>query len=1028
MPRLVQETQQQEYAPLDRDDSMYDEPVAEPTSMLALAPTVQQDHAHETAEDAGDDDPADNNPAAGVGAAGVGTPLISEADSAEGGTPTHSAEVAAPGATPDKTDNVELGAEAGSAQLTEEQMEELVGLCENVGWRATLLADGEPVACRAGCGPALEFSGGRVVELTGDQTDGHDDAGLSGGLALVKRSVEQSDWKDAKQAERAVEAGAAALLIANARYGKVVDELFAPAPGDDCAVPVIGVHGSDRDKLAAAAKLTLTVEPLDLLAALTTQLQQLPLDAMLTKDKGGYTLLHSLCQNSSLTPELLAAALEGLPPEIMLTKAKHGMTPLHSLCANRSLTPELLTAALEGLPSGGMLTKDNLYDSTPLHFLCKYNSSLTPELLSAALEGLSSQAMLTKDNYDSTPMHLLCKNSSVNNEWLVRLARLDQSGARSVDELAERSRAVALVLAAGYKKTGATADASEATAMQFWLRAWSPGCDSLAAALANNDTKLARSLVAWLIQPKGTESAKEGSAQPVPELNDGFSITPGAVPGLLDDLLQLYVGGIGALATDILRDHGLAPAGYTLNAKYTRVDLEDGGFAFTGSDEFNPRGITWSDHLQKEQFSDKNTNRKDVKPVVLAVCGAGHAGSRGLLHLLVSQPNVPVALFATRAVKLLLAHKWREFGKRMFLREVFAFVMQVASWQTLAAVVAQHGGAAVADLAPWQAVSGVLLAASSLTWLPALADKCLPLSPRTDISRHYHEAQLTGGGFNGFSKFLWWYVLLGWSKDFEDESRTQWSPLAPIISWIERAKTCCCPLLIVLLPLWLLVIAPGYYALALVAHCWPAHVAVACYLLGASTSGLADLEPASVAGVSIATLTALTALYIKQETRQLIGSRGPALRERCEEATANPFITDSNIGRHTFVCGRHVNLNTCGRILCGLPYLVYKALHLLWIAATELGTHLRDLWNALDATTLTLNTIVIGRALAHYDAAFTTQLCVVNTLLLWLRGVEMLSGFDSTAKYVSMLFAVTNDMQVRHRQSTVSGISLLEAA
>ena len=76
---------------------------------------------------------------------------------------------------------------------------------------------------------------------------------------------------------------------------------------------------------------------------------------------------------------------------------------------------------------------------------------------------------------------------------------------------------------------------------------------------------------------------------------------------------------------------------------------------------------------------------------------------------------------------------------------------------------------------------------------------------------------------------------------------------------------------------------------------------------------------------------------------------------------------------------------------------------------------------------LFLNIIVIVRALAHYDAAFTTQLCVVNTLLLWLRGVEMLSGFDSTAKYVSMFFAVTNDMQVSRRQSAVSGLSLLES-
>ena len=386
---------------------------------------------------------------------------------------------------------------------------------------------------------------------------------------------------------------------------------------------------------------------------------------------------------------------------------------------------------------------------------------------------------------------------------------------------------------------------------------------------------------------------------------------------------------------------------------------------------------------------------------MLAVCGAGRAGSRGLLHLLVNQPNVPVAVFDTRAVKLLVAHKWREFGKGTFLREVFAFAVQIESWQTLAVVVAQHGGDAVADLVPWQAVAGVLLAASSLTWLAALAEECLPLTPRTDISQK-REIDST---------FIW-HVAFGWVKDSKDNSRTQWSPLGAIwrlgVRFYERCNSNDCVGIVNVL-LWFLVILPGYYAVALAAHCGP--LLAACYLLGAFATGLAGLEPTSVAGVSIATLAALTALYIKQEISQLVGSRGPALRERYnKEATANSFIINSSTGK---------------RALCGLPWLVCKALHLLWIGATELGTHLRDIWNALDATTLTLNTIVIVRVLTHYDAAFTTQVCVVNTLLLWLRGVEMLSGFDSTAKYVSMLFAVTNDMQVSRRQSTVGGFSSL---
>ena len=295
---------------------------------------------------------------------------------------------------------------------------------------------------------------------------------------------------------------------------------------------------------------------------------------------------------------------------------------------------------------------------------------------------------------------------------------------------------------------------------------------------------------------------------------------------------------------------------------------------------------------------------------MLAVCGAGRAGSRGLLHLLVNQPNVPVAVFDTRAVKLLVAHKWREFGKGTFLREVFAFAVQIESWQTLAVVVAQHGGDAVADLVPWQAVAGVLLAASSLTWLAALAEECLPLTPRTDISQK-REIDST---------FIW-HVAFGWVKDSKDNSRTQWSPLGAIwrlgVRFYERCNSNDCVGIVNVL-LWFLVILPGYYAVALAAHCGP--LTAACYMLGASVTGLVDLEPTSVAGVSIAVLAALTALYIDQEIRQLVG--GTDLSKRCEEATSNPFITSSY---PTFL-----------RVLCALPYLVYTALHLLWIAAAEL--------------------------------------------------------------------------------------------
>eukprot|EP01046_Picozoa_sp_COSAG06_P014978 COSAG06_NODE_946_length_11363_cov_6.766602_4_plen_312_part_00 len=46
----------------------------------------------------------------------------------------------------------------------------------------------------------------------------------------------------------------------------------------------------------------------------------------------------------------------------------------------------------------------------------------------------------------------------------------------------------------------------------------------------------------------------------------------------------------------------------------------------------------------------------------------------------------------------------------------------------------------------------------------------------------------------------------------------------------------------------------------------------------------------------------------------------------------------------------------------------------------------------------------------HDDAARTIQLAVANTLLMWFRTIELLSGFDRTAKYVGMFLAVTRDM------------------
>jgi hypothetical protein len=65
--------------------------------------------------------------------------------------------------------------------------------------------------------------------------------------------------------------------------------------------------------------------------------------------------MYLICGNTSLNPDLLAAALQGLQSGVELTKGGDGPTPPHNDCEililnNYSLTPELLTAVLEVQP------------------------------------------------------------------------------------------------------------------------------------------------------------------------------------------------------------------------------------------------------------------------------------------------------------------------------------------------------------------------------------------------------------------------------------------------------------------------------------------------------------------------------------------------------------------------------------------------------------------------------------------------------------------------------------------------------
>jgi hypothetical protein len=182
---------------------------------------------------------------------------------------------------------------------------------------------------------------------------------------------------------------------------------------------------------------------------------------------------------------------------------------------------------------------------------------------------------------------------------------------------------------------------------------------------------------------------------------------------------ELFKMGYSRQAIDLLHEYGVVAARYGLAAKYARVDLEStGGFVAIGHREFVPgfgtrNGIDWSQHLPQDQYHIDSSNRVEVKTVVTAIRGAGHAGGDGLLHVLL-QPGVPIAAFDTTLVKSLVRYKCDQFGHRAFIFEATIFVAMLGSFALLTQVISQHGDAALAaSVGPSRAWGGVLLAAAA---------------------------------------------------------------------------------------------------------------------------------------------------------------------------------------------------------------------------------------------------------------------------------------------------------------------------
>ena len=68
------------------------------------------------------------------------------------------------------------------------------------------------------------------------------------------------------------------------------------------------------------------------------------------------------------------------------------------------------------------------------------------------------------------------------------------------------------------------------------------------------------------------------------------------------------------------------------------------------------------------------------------------------------------------------------------------------------------------------------------------------------------------------------------------------------------------------------------------------------------------------------------------------------------------------------------------------------------------------MWNFLDVASLSLNIVVVACVLNRVKPTTISQISAVNMGLLVMRSIQLLAGFDSTAKYVAMFFEVTKDM------------------
>jgi hypothetical protein len=468
------------------------------------------------------------------------------------------------------------------------------------------------------------------------------------------------------------------------------------------------------------------------------------------------------------------------------------------------------------------------------------------------------------------------------------------------------------------------------------------------------------------------------------------TLTLATAPNIVKNCKLLYKQGCGceSLASDLLFRHGVIDAGYESIIK--QADLApNSNMVSTGDARLIPRhrdkegrddglfesvhageqpqgevreGIDWSNHLRHKQYYDDGYGKSaakffsEVKPQVLGIRDAAGHLEKGLLHVMV-QPFVPIKAFEAPAVQMLIHHKWTAFARNTFVQELFLFVWRIGTWQLLAFLVAQYGTHdTVPDVESWRAVFGACLAAVSLL-LAKYFDVLLPLSPRSRQSDHVGRRV----------SFVKWHAIQGWECDHKNDNAR--------VSLLQYAVRCTSGLSNhSRLLLWFIIILPVYFCLALAVHLGP--LVASALLLGATVDGVHDV---------FAKRSLFADAVMEAELRTSLGQDHNLREIQC-----------------LFVGSIAMLLALSGRAVAQELRQLHKA--------TFREHFLADPWDTIDLLNLSLTASVVLMVLLRKDPVTISQLAVINTVSLWFRGIQMLSGFDATAKYISMFFAVTRDM------------------